>query len=88
MFERKFKADQLSVLIVDDFSTMRRIIKNMLKDMGFDYTKIDEASNIGTILNLLYHFPITLSYVTTGQNVPDDIELANPNKLANLILRD
>ena len=37
MFERKFKADQLSVLIVDDFSTMRRIMKNMLKDMGFDY---------------------------------------------------
>lgn len=45
MFERKFKADQLSVLIVDDFSTMRRIIKNMLKDMGFDYTKIDETSD-------------------------------------------
>ncbi len=54
----------------------------------FLFTKIDEASNIGLILNLLYHFPVGLSYITTGQNVPDDIELANPAKLANLILRD
>ena len=51
------------------------------------FTKIDEAASMGTILNLLYQFPATLSYVTTGQNVPDDIELANPQKLANLILR-
>lgn len=54
----------------------------------FLFTKIDEASNIGTMLNLLYQFPSMLSYVTNGQNVPDDIELASPNKLANLILRD
>jgi len=51
------------------------------------FTKLDEAANMGTILNLLYRFPTTLSYITMGQNVPDDIELANPNKLANLILR-
>ncbi|EAX48647.1 GTP-binding signal recognition particle SRP54, G- domain [Thermosinus carboxydivorans Nor1] len=54
----------------------------------FLFTKIDEASNLGTVLNLLYQFPTKLSYVTNGQNVPDDIELANPSKLVNLILRD
>lgn len=54
----------------------------------FLFTKVDEASNIGTMINLLYQFPTTLSYVTTGQNVPDDIELVDPGKLANLILRD
>ena len=54
----------------------------------FLFTKVDEAGHLGTVLNLLYQFPTTLSYVTTGQNVPDDIELANPHKLANLILRD
>ncbi|MDR3563786.1 MAG: flagellar biosynthesis protein FlhF [Negativicutes bacterium] len=54
----------------------------------FLFTKVDEAMNLGTILNLLYQFPATLSYITTGQNVPDDIELANPSKLANQILRD
>lgn len=54
----------------------------------FLFTKVDEASNLGTVLNLLYHFPITLSYMTTGQSVPDDIELVNSTKLANMILRD
>ena len=52
------------------------------------FTKIDETRNIGTIVNLLYQFPMSLSYVTNGQNVPDDIELVDPNKLAPLILRD
>ncbi len=54
----------------------------------FLFTKLDEATNLGTVFNLLYQFPTTLSYVTIGQNVPDDIELANPAKLANMVLRD
>lgn len=52
----------------------------------FLFTKADEASNAGTILNIMYSFPTVLSYVTTGQNVPDEIELADPHKLANMIL--
>jgi len=52
------------------------------------FTKIDEARNIGTIVNLLYQIHIPLSYVTNGQNVPDDIELVDPQKLAQLIFRD
>lgn len=54
----------------------------------FLFTKLDESQNAGMIFNILYQFPATLSYITIGQNVPDDIELANPNKLADLILRD
>lgn len=54
----------------------------------FLFTKVDEASNLGTVFNLLYHFPTALSYITTGQSVPDDIELASSAKLANMILRD
>ncbi len=33
----------MKILLVDDFSTMRRIIKNLLKDIGF--TNVDEAEN-------------------------------------------
>ncbi|CUH96105.1 hypothetical protein P22_2193 [Propionispora sp. 2/2-37] len=54
----------------------------------FLFTKVDETSNIGTMLNLLYQFPVALSYVTTGQNVPDDIELADPGKLVSMILKE
>ncbi|WP_038671328.1 flagellar biosynthesis protein FlhF [Pelosinus sp. UFO1] len=52
------------------------------------FTKIDETRNIGTIINLLHQFPLSLSYVTNGQNVPDDIELVDFSKLTPLILRD
>ena len=33
----------MKILVVDDFSTMRRIIKNILKQIGF--TNVDEAEN-------------------------------------------
>ena len=51
------------------------------------FTKIDEACNLGTLVSLLYHSPKPLSYITTGQNVPDDIELADPERLTTLMLR-
>lgn len=54
----------------------------------FLFTKVDEAVNLGTIFNLLYRFPVSFSYITTGQNVPEDIEPVDPYKLANMILRD
>ena len=51
------------------------------------FTKIDEACNLGTILSLMHHDPRPLSYITTGQNVPDDIEPADPQRLTTLMLR-
>ncbi len=52
----------------------------------FLFTKVDESANIGTIINLLYRFPLALSYIATGQNVPDDIEIADPGKLADRLV--
>ena len=57
------------------------------KPQKYLFAKLDEASNIGTIFNLMFHAPKTMSYVTTGQNVPDDIELADSNRLTTLMLR-
>jgi flagellar biosynthesis protein FlhF len=72
------------------YSDLLEIVKkfSVCSPQKFLLTKVDEAGYLGTVLNLLYQFPTALSYVTTGQNVPDDIELANAHKLANLILRD
>ena len=41
----------MKILIVDDFSTMRRIIKNLLRDLGFDNTQ--EADDGQTALPML-----------------------------------
>jgi len=41
----------IKILVVDDFSTMRRIIKNLLRDLGF--TNVEEADDGKTALPIL-----------------------------------
>jgi len=50
------------------------------------FTKIDEALGFGVILNVLKTVNMKLSYLTTGQSVPDDIEVASATRVAKLIL--
>ncbi|HEY2494709.1 MAG TPA: flagellar biosynthesis protein FlhF [Paenibacillus sp.] len=50
------------------------------------FTKQDETSSYGSILNLLHHYPLHLSYLTNGQNVPDDLMLLDENLLCELLL--
>lgn len=49
-------------------------------------TKLDEASGLGNLLPLLKNCPLPLSYLTNGQNVPDDIAAADAKRLARLML--
>jgi flagellar biosynthesis protein FlhF len=57
-----------------------------LKPTGLIFTKLDETRCRGGILNVVVKTGLPVMYVTTGQNVPDDIERAGPEKLARLIL--
>lgn len=50
-------------------------------------TKIDETASLGMIINLMRNEKLALSYITTGQSVPDDIEVATADILTDLILR-
>jgi len=52
------------------------------------FTKLDETSTYGPILSTIQKSKKHLAYFTTGQSVPDDIEIADQNKIAQLILRD
>ncbi len=49
-------------------------------------TKLDEATGLGSLIPLVRGSRLPLSYVTNGQNVPDDIETAAPRRLTRLIL--
>lgn len=49
-------------------------------------TKLDEAAALGAVFTLLRETGLPLSYVTNGQNVPDDMEVADRKKLARRIL--
>jgi len=50
------------------------------------FTKLDEAVHVGVVFNVIHKVNKALSYVTTGQDVPDDIEAGHGRKLAKLIL--
>ena len=49
-------------------------------------TKLDESPGLGQLLAALPDLPFPISYLTTGQNVPDDIEPAVAARLARLVL--
>jgi flagellar biosynthesis protein FlhF len=49
-------------------------------------TKLDEANGLGNLLPLLRSSGLPLSYLTDGQNVPDDIQTADACRLAQMIL--
>jgi flagellar biosynthesis protein FlhF len=50
------------------------------------FTKLDETRRFGGILSLAVETALPLGYLSIGQNVPDDIVLARPSMLANLIV--
>ena len=51
-------------------------------------TKVDEAARFGLILEVLARVKSGVSWVTTGQGIPQDIEPARRDRLAELILRE
>ncbi|GIV20343.1 MAG: flagellar biosynthesis regulator FlhF [Armatimonadota bacterium] len=50
------------------------------------WTKLDESTTFGNILNVAVKHPLPISYITTGQRVPEDVEVAEANKLASLVV--
>ncbi len=61
-------------------------VYNKLFDYKLIFTKLDETKGLGCMLNLKLDMDKTLSYVTWGQNVPDDIGLVNPQIIAKKLL--
>lgn len=50
------------------------------------FTKLDEAVSVGLVVNTLRRLNAKLSFVTTGQEVPDQIELGNADRIARLVV--
>jgi flagellar biosynthesis protein FlhF len=50
------------------------------------FTKLDEAVSFGVLVNVIRKVNTKLSFVTTGQEVPDHIEPGQPERLARLVL--
>jgi flagellar biosynthesis protein FlhF len=51
------------------------------------FTKLDETDSYGPIVSLAWKIRRPISYLTTGQNVPDDIEIAKSDKLVSYLMQ-
>ncbi|HOS92488.1 MAG TPA: flagellar biosynthesis protein FlhF [Armatimonadota bacterium] len=59
------------------------------REVGVDrmiFTKLDETNSYGPVLNVAVESGLPISYVTNGQMVPEDIALATPGYLADLVM--
>jgi len=57
-----------------------------ITDYKIIFTKLDETTTLGNLLNLKLYTGASLSYITYGQNVPDDIEIFNPQQTVKQLL--
>ncbi len=78
----------LVISATSSFETMRRIV-NAYGNAGhykIIVTKLDETEHPGSIINLMYLTKRPIAYITTGQNVPDDIEAFHTRNLLRQLL--
>ncbi|MDF2839659.1 MAG: flagellar biosynthetic protein FlhF [Clostridia bacterium] len=71
-------------------SDCMEIIKSygFLDDYKLLFTKLDETSSLGVLLNIAYITKRPIAYLTTGQSVPDDIEIADKSKIIHILMGD
>lgn len=55
---------------------------------GCILTKLDEAMHLGEVLGLVLEKRLPVSYLTNGQKIPDDVQLANPTSILARFVRD
>lgn len=89
LLEKETDSENYLILsLTSRYSDMKPIVQNF-QDVPIHkviFTKADETIIFGSILNVTHEFGLKLSYITIGQNVPDDIVTATPEVVANLIL--
>ncbi|HOA80259.1 MAG TPA: flagellar biosynthesis protein FlhF [Defluviitaleaceae bacterium] len=84
--------DEKQIFLVLSATTKHKDMMSILNqyssisDYNIIFTKVDETISLGTILNVKYLTEKPLSYISFGQNVPDDIELISPKKMTKALL--
>ncbi|MCR4962086.1 MAG: flagellar biosynthesis protein FlhF [Lachnospiraceae bacterium] len=80
------------VYLVVSATTKYRDLKSIadayseITDYKLIFTKLDETTALGNLLNLKLYTDASLSYITCGQNVPDDIEDFNAQRTVKNLL--
>lgn len=86
--------EDLDVYLVINATTKGRDMVRILNDYKvipysqLIISKVDETELPGTLLNTAYLTGLPIAYITNGQDVPDDIEVASPELLASYIMKE
>ncbi|WP_458413883.1 flagellar biosynthesis protein FlhF [Schinkia sp. CFF1] len=77
----------LVLALTSKYSDMIEIFEqfSLLKIDKLIFTKVDETSKYGSMVNLISKYKTGVAYLTNGQNVPDDIIEASPESIANTV---
>lgn len=86
----KNSVNYLVLSLTAKYSDMKAIIQNFseVPVSQIIFTKADETQTYGSMLNATKETGLALSYITTGQNVPDDIMVAQPGMVSTMIMGD
>ncbi len=89
-FLQEAQADEVH-LVLSTTSSARALVETarQFQSVGLSallLTKLDEASALGHVFSLLRAARLPVSYLTNGQNVPEDIEVAQAERLARWIV--
>jgi flagellar biosynthesis protein FlhF len=66
------------ISIINSFSS--------ITDFKIIFTKLDETTSLGSVLNISYLLGKEIAYTTFGQNIPDNIEIIKAEKIARSLL--
>lgn len=83
------QSESVLVLSVTSRTSDMKIIAEKFSKYGVRkvvFTKLDESNAYGVIFNMILMFGLTPLFITSGQNVPDDIESFQLNKYIEMLL--
>lgn len=89
LLAKELKSETFLVLSMTSKSRDMKIIVEHFGRYQLDkviFTKLDETGSYGPLFNVLNDFPLKLSYMTNGQNVPDDLLMATREQLSGMLL--
>lgn len=81
-------ATHLVLSLTTKYEDLRAVVANFLplSIVSIIFTKADETSSYGALLNVASEFGLPTRYICCGQNVPDDIWPATPARIADLLV--
>lgn len=89
LLAKEIKSETFLVLSMTSKSRDMKLIAEHFGRYQLDkviFTKLDETGSYGPLFNVLNDFPLKLSYLTNGQNVPDDLLMASKEQLSEMLL--